>query len=181
MVLRLVDHQVVTDFIKEWGDLDDRLKGCEIQIREMLKTHEVCRVVDQLQGIGPVTATALVATIGNPSVFKNGRQVSSYFGLVPGHKGTGGKIYLKGISKRGDKYIRKLLVHGGRSMVLHAENKTDLMSRWITQLVKKRGFNKACVAVANKNARMCWAVMKKHSRGEATTILPPRNVAGALQ
>lgn len=164
-------RQLIMDLMKEWSDLDERLKVCEDKIRQLLRSNEMCKALDKLSGIGPITATALIATIGDPNVFKNGRQVSSYFGLVPRHEGSGGNVRLKGISKRGDKYIRRLLIHGARSMVRHADRKTDHTSRWITRIVMNRGFNKACVAMANKNARMCWAVMMKLSRGETVSAV----------
>lgn len=109
--------------------------------------------------MGPITATAIVATLGDPQVFKNGREASAWLGLVPKHYSSGHKIRLGSISKRGDIYIRKLLIHGARACVNQCERKTDSRSLWLADKKKRRGFNKACVALANKNARIIWAML----------------------
>lgn len=108
---------------------------------------------------GPITASALVASIVDASVFKNGREVSACLGLVPKQHSSGNKTLLGGITKRGNRYIRKLLVHGGRSVVRTCEKKTDKRSLWTKNRLERGGFNKAAVAVANKNARIIWALL----------------------
>lgn len=118
-----------------------------------------CIAVQSIEGIGPITASAIVATIGDASVFKNGREVSAWLGLVPKQHSSGNRTVLGGITKRGDRYIRKLLVHGGRSVVKTCGKKTDKRSLWVKDKLERGGFNKAAVAVANKNARIIWAVL----------------------
>ena len=115
----------------------------------------------RVPGIGVLTATALLASIGDPARFRNGRQFAAWLGLVPRQHSSGGKNNLLGISKRGDVYLRTLLIHGGRAVAMRAPLKEDRRSRWIQELVSRRGMNIACVAVANKNARLLWAMLVK--------------------
>ena len=109
--------------------------------------------------MGPLVATALIASVSEPQRFKNGRQFAAYLGLVPRQHSTGGKPKLLGISKAGNKYLRMLLVHGARSIIHHHRSKEDQRSRWVTKLVERRGFHKANVALANKNARVLWKLL----------------------
>jgi transposase len=118
----------------------------------------------QLMGIGEATATALVAMVGNATEFKCGRQFAAWIGLVPGQYSSGGKVRLGRITKAGDPYLRSLLVMGARSVLNAAKNKTDSISRWALALEQRRGYWKAVVAIAAKNARLAWAVLTK---GEA--------------
>lgn len=104
-------------------------------------------------------ATAVTAAVGDASVFKNGRQMSAWLGLVPRQNSSGGKTNLLGISKRGDVYLRTLLIHGGRSLARVAEKKSDEKSKWIAEKVNQRGSNRAAIAVANKNVRIIWKMM----------------------
>jgi len=167
---------ILEQLVTKWREMDERLATYTKRLEQMARSHELCRELDKLPGIGPITATAMVATIGNPRVFRNGRQLAAYLGLVPRHEGTGGKVRLLGISKRGDRYLRKLLIHGGRALLRHVERRSDRQSRWALAVINRRGFNKACVAMANKNARMCWAIMMKCLNGETpTTEAPPRH------
>lgn len=146
--------------------LYEQFKGCDEQVKKydhqlvlLAKQNSVCQEVQKIPGIGPLTATAIVATIGDATVFKNGREVSAWLGLVPRQHSSGDKIVLGGISKRGDCYMRKLLIQGARAAVNVCEKKTDKLSCWVTKKKKLRGYNKAAVALANKNARMIWAIM----------------------
>ena len=99
--------------------------------------------------------------MNDAGVFKNGRELSAWLGLVPKQNSTGGKTVLLGISKRGDRYLRTLLIHGARSVASRAKDKIDRRSVWIQQLIERRGMNKASVALANKNARIIWAMLSK--------------------
>ena len=108
-----------------------------------------------------LTATALIAAIGDITVFKNGRELAAWLGLVPRQHSTGGKQTLLGISKRGDTYLRTLLIHGGRATVRVAHKNQDKRSRWIGEIKQRRGENISNVAVANKNARIAWAVLTR--------------------
>lgn len=122
-----------------------------------------------IPGIGPITATALLAAVSDVSVFKNGRQFAAWLGLVPKQHSTGGQTRLLGISKRGDSYLRKLLIHGARATLRWAKTKTDGRSQWIRGVLERRGWNRTAVVVANKNARIVWAVL---SRGEVSQAQP---------
>lgn len=114
-----------------------------------------------MEGVGPITATALIGSVGDPKGFKNGRQFSAWLGLVPRQNSSGGKTQLLGISKRGDVYLRKLLIHGARSVHFASQKKSDPRSLWFKDKNEKLGANKACVAFANKNARILWVLMSK--------------------
>lgn len=111
-------------------------------------------------GIGPVTASALLASIGNGHDFKNGRQVAAWIGLTPGQHSSGGKARLGRITKAGDNYLRSLLVMGARAVLNSIGDKQDYFSRWARSLVERRGYWRAVVAIAAKNARLAWAVLK---------------------
>jgi transposase len=115
-----------------------------------------------IPGLGPLSATALVAAISDASAVKNGRQFAAWLGLVPRQHSTGGKERLLGMSKRGDHYRRKLLIHGARATIRWVGRKPDRRSQWIRQLVERRGKNPTAVAVANKNARIVWALLTSH-------------------
>ena len=139
--------------------LDERLQGYEKRLQAQYRANEVCQQLGQIEGIGPVTATAIVARVGDTQTFRNGRELAAWLGLVPRQYSTGGRTRLLGISKRGDRYLRTLLIHGGRSVIQHLGEKQDRRSRWLRQLVARRGKNVAGVALANKNARIIWALM----------------------
>ena len=138
----------------------DQLQQLLKRAQESEMSSEVCQRLGKVPGIGPVTATAIVAAVSDASVFKNGRQMAAWLGLVPKQDSSGGKTTLLGISKRGDVYLRTLLIHGGRSVVHSAKNKTDKYSQWVLKKEMSRGRNKAAVAVANKNARILWKLLK---------------------
>lgn len=149
-----------------FAGLQEELKIIEKQIavydeklQKIFEDSEVCQRIKKIEGVGPITATAIIASVSNPQAFRNGRQFSAWLGLVPKQNSSGGKTTLLGISKRGDCYLRSLLIHGARAVVTHAGKKKDRRSLWIAEKEKSRGFNKACVAVANKNARIIWALM----------------------
>ena len=129
-------------------------------IEQLAAGSPLCQRLMREQGIGPITASAFTATVGDPAHYRNGRQLSASLGLVPRQHSTGGKPVLLGISKRGDSYLRMLLIHGGRAVLSHAPGKTDPMSRWLQQLAARRGANRAAVALANKNARRLWAIWR---------------------
>jgi len=139
--------------------LDQKVILLEKKIDEHTKQDERCKRLMKIEGIGPITASAFVATVGDVSAFKNGRELAAYFGLVPKHVASGNKVKMLGISKRGDRYLRKLLVHGGRSALLASKNKHDYRSQWANKLKDRSCHNVAAVAIANKNTRIAWAVL----------------------
>lgn len=143
--------------------VEKQINTYEQKIKAIAKNNEVCQRVQQIEGIGPITSIALAATISNPKDFKNGRHFAAYLGLVPRQHSSGGKDRLLGISKHGDSYLRQLLVHGGRSVVICSGKKTDARSKWINNLKARIGINRTCVAVANKNARIVLALLKHNT------------------
>ena len=131
------------------------------KLKALATTHPECQRLLTIPGIGPITATALIAAISDVGVFSNGRHFSAWLGLVPKQHSTGGQTRLLGISKRGDSYLRKLLIHGARATLRWARTKTDGRSHWIRGLLERRGWNRTAVAVANKNARIVWALLSR--------------------
>jgi transposase len=146
-----------------WRDLtalDDRVLELDQAINRLANNNEVTRRLQQLRGVGPIVATALVATVGTAEQYHKGRQMAAALGLTPRQHSSGGKDRLLGISKRGDVYLRMLLIHGARSVVTHAKHKDDRLSRWVTGIAQRRHPNVAAVALANKTARMAWAMLR---------------------
>ena len=143
----------------EWNRLDEYIAHSDQLLEEVYEKHPVCKRLTTIPGVGKLTATAVLGTVGDIKNFKSGRHLSAWLGLVPRQNSSGGKQRLSGISKRGDKYLRSLLVHGGRAVVRTANNKNDRRSLWVSEKTKTRGKNKAAVAVANKNARVIWKLL----------------------
>jgi transposase len=155
---------VVGDLLSEVSHLDERIKQYDKHIHAMAKECTAAKQLMQLMGVGETTATAIVAMVGNGREFDSGRQFAAWIGLVPGQYSSGGKARLGRITKAGDPYLRSMLVLGARAVLNAAQNKTDSLSRWAMALWQRRGYWKAVVAIAAKNARMAWAVLNK---GEA--------------
>jgi len=146
-----------------WGDLralDDRMAELDREIVLIAQGDPVAKRLQQLRGVGPIIATALVAAVGNGEQFANGRQMSAAFGLTPGQHSSGGKERMLGISKRGDVYLRSLLIHGARAVIRTAKGKDDRLSQWATRLAARRHPNVAAAALANKTVRMACAMLK---------------------
>jgi len=140
-------------------DLDERLEKIDGRLERFFDVHPVCQRIAAIPGIGPLTATALVAAIHDPKLFRNGRHLAAWFGLVPRQHSSGEKVSLGGISKRGNRYLRTLLIHGARAVISHVEKKKDGLSLWIKRLKERSGTAVAAVALANKNARVIWALL----------------------
>jgi transposase len=155
--------------IDEFAALEKQLTYYQEKLEALATTHPECQRLMTIPGIGPLSATALVAAVSNASAFKNGRQFAAWLGLVPRQYTTGGKERMLGMSKRGDTYLRKLLVHGARTTIRWVGRKTDRRSQWIRQLVERRGKNRTAVAVANKNARSVWALLTSHQDYQLAT------------
>ncbi|MCG8312871.1 MAG: IS110 family transposase [Pseudomonadales bacterium] len=143
---------------------NDRVTQSDKALKAVFDQSEASQRLASLPGIGMITATALVAFIGDVSQFKNGRELSAYLGLVPRQHSSGGKTVLSGISKRGNTYLRTLLIHGARSVLRHLAGKEDGHSQWLAGVVDRRGHNKACVAQANKTARRVWALLTQETQ-----------------
>jgi transposase len=159
--LTMRSRELFADLSEELRLLDERFKHSDKQIEASNRGNEVCQRLDEILGVGPITASAVYAAAGDGKDFVNGRHFSAWIGLVPGQHSTGGKTTLLGISKRGNTYLRTLFIHGARAVLQHSATKTDRFSLWAQALLERRGYNKACVAVANKMARMAWVIMAK--------------------
>jgi len=149
-----------------WADLvalDDRVLELDRGIQKLASSNEVTRRLQQLRGVGPMVATALVATVGDARQYHKGRQMAAAIGLTPRQHSSGGKDRLLGISKRGDVYLRSLLIHGARAVVSQAKHRDDRLSRWVTGIAQRRHPNVAAVALANKTARMAWAMLRNET------------------
>lgn len=150
LLLRLRSHLL---------ELDRQIRELEDQIAVWHRSNEDSQRLEQIPGIGVLTASALVASIGDAKSFKNGRELAAWLGLVPRQHSSGGKPLLLGISKRGDSYLRTLLIHGARSVVRVAPNKHTPTDRWTNEMSTRRHMNVVSVARANKNARIVWAML----------------------
>lgn len=157
----------VRDLLEHAARLDAKTLEYEREIRAHVRTNALAQRAQTRPGIGPITASALVATVGNAHDFKNGRQFAAWLGLVPRQYSTGGKTRLGHITKRGDPYLRTLLVMGARAVLHGALRLNDPLSRWALALQQRRGYHRACIAIAAKNARVCWALLTKDTVIEA--------------
>lgn len=160
-------NTVIGDLLSEVSRLDERIAQYDRHLQAMAAEDARARQLTRLSGIGTTTATCLLAMIGNGHDFSCGRQFAAWLGLVPGQYSSGGKARLGRITKAGDPYLRTLLILGARAVLAAAKNKTDAVSRWAVALAERRGYWKAVVAIAAKNARMAWAVLR---RGEAFVL-----------
>jgi transposase len=145
----------------QWHELDQHLAWCDERIAAHAKGNDAVKAAASLLGIGPVTASAMVATVGDFKQFKNGAQLGAWIGLTPSQHSSGGKSNLGGITKRGDTYLRTLLIQGAKSAVMTAHRRQDKISQWAAALRERSGWQKAVVALANKNARILWAMMTR--------------------
>jgi transposase len=180
IVEKLEDHQakltalsmeVFQHLYEEFLALEKRLEYDDEQLTAIGQAHPECQRLQTIPGIGPVTATALIAASGAVTQFKNGRQLAAGLGLVPREHSTGGKPRLLGLSKRGDRYLRKLLVHGARATLRWVDTQCDDRSQWLRALIARRGKNRAAVALANKNARIVWARLAHHPEYHVRTVI----------
>jgi transposase len=158
----------VTDYLRELlfipyellQKIESQITEYDKKIAQIAKANQACQRIQQIEGVGCVTAIAIVSTMGNPNDFKNGRHFAAFLGLVPKQSSSGSRQRLLGISKRGDSYTRQVLIHGTRSVVNYASKKSDKRSIWVNQLKQRAGANRTAVALANKNARIIWALLK---------------------
>ena len=162
--------QTFYDLWHEYHDIDEKVIKYDKLLKQYATDHPVCARLQTVPGIGPLTATAIVAKAGDMTVFKNGREFSAWLGLTPREYSTGGKQTLLGISKRGDAYIRTLLINGARVTLQYSSKKTDQLSVWATNLKERKGMNKASVALANKNARIIWQLLAKQQEYQTFPI-----------
>jgi transposase len=156
---------LVRAVVEEWHErvleLDRRITDYDHRIEQLATQNDAARRLMQVKGVGPITATAIVATIGNGHTFQHGRQFAAWLGLVPQQHSTGGKIILGRITKRGNVYLRTLLIHGARAVLQFSAQRTDQKSRWVEGVRQRRGSNIAAVALAAKHARILWALLAR--------------------
>lgn len=150
---------LLLDALQHLQTIEQRIDDADARVKHLMTRSDLCQRIGQIEGVGPLTATAVVAAVGDAKAFKNGRHLAAWLGLVPRQYSSGGRSRLCGISKRGDAYLRTLLIHGARSVLRWVGNKQDARSRWLRDLIDRRGFNCAAVALANKNARAIQAVL----------------------
>jgi transposase len=153
-------RELISDCYQRVQDLSEAIAKQENRIKQLSSQNPLCERIEKIPGIGPLTASAFVATIGKALEFKNGRELSAFLGLVPRQHSSGGKQNLMGISKRGDSYLRTLLIHGARSM-LRFVRATPEKNPWLSDLMLRKNSNVASVALANKNVRIIWALLSK--------------------
>lgn len=151
----------LADLYERYQATDERVRAYDREIRAVGRRITACQSLQVIDGIGPLTATALYAHVGDAGHFANGRQLAAHLGLVPKQHSSGETRRLGAISKRGDRYLRTLLIHGARSMVSRAEHWPGRRGRWLRERIARNGRNKAAVALANKNARIAWAIMAR--------------------
>lgn len=153
-------RELITIMSDRISSITEKLDELELKIKQGNKRNDLISKLLSIPGIGPLTASAMIATIGDFKEFKNGRELAAFLGVVPRQHSSGGKQNLLGISKRGDGYLRTLLIHGARSVIRYAESKQD-KNPWLVNLIGRRNKNIAAVALANKNIRIIWAMMTK--------------------
>lgn len=153
-------RETIAELYDLFRDLDRRISSFDNKIERIFTASPTCQRIAKIKGVGPKTATAIVAAVGDGREFKNGRHLAAWLGLVPRQHSSGDRRVLMGITKRGDQHLRSLLVHGARSVVRTAGYQDTAYNTWVNQLRERRGFNRATVAVANKTARTIWALLR---------------------
>jgi transposase len=159
--LTLAMRSLLASLMDDYRALEVRILSLDREIERLARTDDVANRLTTIPGIGPLGATALIAAVGDGRQFKRARDLAAWLGLVPRQNSTGGRAVLLGISKRGNPYVRKLLIHGARSCLLHLDRDRHALGRWLNRLVQRMHRNKAVVALANKIARMAWAVLTR--------------------
>ena len=167
-------RNLVALLCSEWKDLELRIAEMNDEVERIASSDAACIRLRQIPGVGPLVATAIVASIGNGAAFRKGREFAAWMGLVPRQHSTGGKARLYGISKRGNRYLRKILIHGARAVVLRSKRERIAMGAWVTALEVRAPRNVLIVAMANKLARITWAVL---STGQEYRTVPNAIVA----
>ena len=175
-------RMTVQQAYEHWRGLDERMRWCDRQIGAHVRSSPAAQRAAKVNGIGELGASALTAGVADFKQFKSGHQFGAWLGIVPSQNSSGGKASLGRITKRGDEYLRTLLIQGAKSAVMSAGKRDDPTSRWLVQLVARVGWQKACVAMANKNARILWAVMTREQGFDAhhVSVKPQAKCAPAM-
>jgi transposase len=173
--LRLSDsfRVLLTQLGLELNQLTARIEQMDAVIQHTATENEACRRLTSIPGVGSVTATGLIASIGNGSGFRRGRDLAAWVGMVPREYSTGGKQKLLGISKRGNTYLRRLFVQGARTVMQHRSKQAPGLNCWLNQLLARTHQNVAIVALANKLVRMAWAVLCKNEMYRTVLVTSP--------
>ena len=161
-VLPGLARRAIDDLCAHLRDLDARIAAYDRELDQQARHSEAAQRLVKIRGVGPMSALAIVATVGNARDFRSGRQFAAWLGLTPHQHSSGGKARLGTITKRGDAYLRTLLILGARSVIHTAARHTDRMSRWVANIESRRGYQRTLVAIANKNARIAWALLSKN-------------------
>jgi transposase len=159
--LSAMARRVLQRAFDHWRELDEHMRWCDRQVGQHVRSSPAARRAAKITGIGELGASALTAGVGDFNQFKGGHQFGAWLGLVPSQNSSGGKTSLGRITKRGDDYLRTLLIQGAKAALMSAGKRDDPISHWLVQLVARVGWQKACIAMANKNARILWAVMTR--------------------
>lgn len=154
-------RDILFNLNEEINEIENRIQHYLRQINLHCTQDDRVKRIIEIEGLGPISASAIVTAVGDAKQFKNGRDMAAWIGLVPTQHSSGGKEKLGGISKRGDKYLRTLLIHGARSVIRFSETKTDKRNVWVNELIARRNKNVATVALANKNARIIWSILAR--------------------
>lgn len=162
---------LISDMMDELDKLNARIGAFDAEIKELTQSDPAMKRLTEIPGVGPMTASALVAAIGDGQAFAKGRDLSAWLGLVPRQISTGGKAKLVGISKRGNTYLRKLFIHGARTVLHLIKDRTTPLALWVDLLKQRSNGNVATVAMANKMARIAWAVLVKNERFNQAALL----------
>ena len=145
----------------------DRINKVLVKLKDMAKHHELCQILLSIPSIGVINATAIYSAIGHGGQFNHAREFAVWLGLTPKQASRGGFFKSSGITKRGNRYLSKPLVHGARAVLYRSKDKTDKVSQWANRLVARRGIQKACVAMAARISRIAWVLLQKNERYQA--------------
>jgi transposase len=159
--LSALARMVLQRAFEQWRELDEHMRWCDRQVGQHVRSSAQARRAAGINGIGELGASAITASVGDFKQFSSGAQFGAWLGIVPRQNSSGGKASLGRITRRGDDYLRTLLIQGAKSAVMSAGKRDDPISRWLVQLTARVGWQKACVAMANKNARILWSVMTR--------------------
>lgn len=168
--LPMLARRLLSDTYQRLRIMNEQILAYDREIYHLAKDSEPAKRLMTLPGIGEITATAILATVGDPRQFRNGRQFAAWLGLTPRQYTTGGKIRLGRITKKGDTYLRTLLIHGTRAVLATVQDKNDKLSCWAKALIERRGYKRAAVALAAKNARILWALMVRNETYQLKTL-----------
>jgi transposase len=154
----------------EWNELEKRIEETSAELQRVARQDDACHRLMEIPGFGPLVSTALVASVGNAITFRKGRDLAAWLGLVPRQHSTGGRTKLLGISKRGNEYLRRMLLHGARSVVMQMERNPSALGKWLTDLSERKHRNVTVVALANKMARIAWALLTRGTHYSAPEL-----------